>query len=270
MGKTEHHKQDLVELFDEFVDTGRDERITEYLLSASNLPGRRANLELARAFGDTVGQYFEQGHTGLWELCLAMSLVPAEEAPVNSPEEFIPFCGAIGLGAIGSASPQYFDQALATLRNLASDPRWRMREAVCFGLQRLMARQRRATLEALAGRVGEGDLLEMRATAAAVAEPGLLEDQETALTALQLHKDIIAQVLGVKERRSERFRILRKGLGYTLSVVVCAAPQEGFAFLAQLLDAQDPDVRWIVRENLKKNRLVRGFPKEVETLKILL
>jgi hypothetical protein len=110
----------------------------------------------------------------------------------------------------------------------------------------------------------------MRATAAAVAEPGLLDDWETALTALQLHKNIMAQVLAVKERRSEGFKILRKGLGYTLSVVVCTAPQEGFPFLAQLLDAQDPDVRWIVSENLKKNRLVRNFPKEVETLKALL
>ena len=99
----------------------------------------------------------------------------------------------------------------------------------------------------------------MRAVAAAVAEPELLQDQSAALDALQLHKRILARVSGVEQTRSEAFRVLRKGLAYTLSVVVCAVPEEGFAYMSQLLDEPAPDVRWIVRENLKKNRLQRPY-----------
>jgi hypothetical protein len=269
MSKRENHKRDLVRLLREFAQTGDAEGITGYIVSNSNLPGRRANLELAGAFGDAVGEYAGQAQR-LSSLCISMTTVSADEAPANTPEEFIPFCGAIGVGALGSVCPEFFDQALITLQALAKDPRWRMREAVRFALQRLLAERRGETLEALDGWITGGDLLEMRAVAATVAEPALLQDRDTAVSALQLHARITDQVLVVQERKSDAFRILRKGLGYTLSVVVCAVPDDGFEYLAQLAASQDPDVRWIVKENLKKNRLVKGFPADVEALNALL
>ena len=270
MGKKEKHRQDLVDLLEEFIVTGDAARLTEYIVSNSNLPGRRANLELADAFGDLVEDFPERAQERLWELCVSMTEISADDAPVNAPREFIPFCGAIGVGTLGSASSRFFDRALTTLRALAHDPRWRMREAVRFGLQRLLAKRSRDTLATLKGWVGNGDLLEVRAVAATVAEPTMLTDRETALAALQLHREIIDRLLKVRERKSEDFRILRKALGYTVSVVVCAVPQEGFAFMAQLVDSQDSDVRWIVTENLKKNRLVKSFPDQVRSVKVLL
>jgi len=270
MSKREKHKQDLGALVDEFSETGDAERLTDYIVSRSDLPGRRANLELAGAFGDRVEDCADHERERLWELCISMAEIAADEAPVNSPREFIPFCGAIGIGALGSVWPAAFDRALTTLRALATDPRWRMREAVRFGLQKLLARRGRDTLAAFEGWIAGGNLLEMRAAATAVAEPPTLQDKDTALWALQLHRDIFARVLRITERKSEDFRILRKALGYTLSVVVCAVPQEGFAFLAQLADSKDADVRWIVKENLKKNRLVKDFPWHVESIKATL
>jgi hypothetical protein len=145
-----------------------------------------------------------------------------------------------------------------------------MREAVCFAVQRLMPSHRRETLAALEEWVSGGDLLEMRAAAASVAEPVLLQDETTAVAALALHRQIIDQVGKVQERKSEAFRVLRKGLGYTLSLVVYALPQQGFAFMARLLETQDPDLKWIVKENLKKNRLVKNYPEEVGALRVLL
>ena len=270
MSKKENHKRDLIGLFDEFVETGDAERLTGYIVSNSNLPGRRANLELAAAFAEVVEDYFEKEDEKLWELCLTMTAISADEAPVNDPQEFIPFGGSVGIGSIGSASPDFFGESLTTLRALASDPRWRMREAVCFGLQRLLAQRSRDTLKELEGWVADGDLLEMRAAAATVAEPAILKDEGIALSALQLHRNIIDQVLEVKQRKSEGFGILRKTLGYTLSVVVSAVPKEGFEFMAQLVDLQDSDVLWIVKQNLKKNRLVKSFPEEAESVKALL
>ncbi|MFC2113291.1 HEAT repeat domain-containing protein, partial [Bacteroidota bacterium] len=47
-------------------------------------------------------------------------------------EEFLAFCGTAGLGElIGGGLNEY----LPDLRKQASDPRWRIREAVAMGLQ---------------------------------------------------------------------------------------------------------------------------------------
>ena len=266
MGKREKHKQDLTGLLDASLVTGEVQELLGYIVSNSNLPGPRGNLELAHAFADVVEAHSASAETKLWELCVQMTEVSVDEAPVNDPRELIPFCGAMGIGTIGSLSPALFEPALTTLRTLANDPRWRMREGVCFGLQRLLAGRRRDTLEALEAWVAAGALLEMRAAAAAVAEPALLKERETAISALTLHQGIIDQVLEATERKREAFRVLRKGLGYTVSVVVCALPEEGFAFMAQLVETRDPDVLWIVRQNLKKSRLVKGFPESVECI----
>ena len=59
-------------------------------------------------------------------------------------------------------------------------------------------------------------------------------------------------------------------MGYTLSVVVNALPDAGFEYMARLVKTQDLDVRWIVKENLKKNRLTKNYPEEVETMKELM
>jgi len=84
--------------------------------------------------------------------------------------------------------------------------------------------------------------------------------------ALEMHRDILERVLGTQERKSEEFRVLRKALGYTLSIVVQANPQDGFDFMAQLARSGDLDARWIVRENLKKSRLVKNYPEQVAAI----
>jgi hypothetical protein len=48
---------------------------------------------------------------------------------------------------------------------------------------------------------------------------------------------------------------------------VRALPQDGSEFLTQLAASEDKDVRWIVTENLKKNRLAKDFPEEVEAIR---
>jgi hypothetical protein len=267
MTKVERHKQDLIPLLDAFAESGDGEGLARYIVANSNLPGRRGNIEMAAAFGDAIGERPLEEHQRLWETCVRLTQVSATEAPVNSPEEMLPFCGAIGLGVLGALAPEYASPALETLRSLARDPRWRMREGVCQALQRLLARRSEETLVALGQWVADGDPLEMRAAAATVAHPALLEDGEVAAAALQLHRDITSQVLRIEARRAEEFRVLRKGLGYTVSVVVQAVPQEGIAFMAEMLETQDPDLRWIVRENLKKKRLAKKYPAEVYALK---
>src|SRR5574341_689913 len=171
-----------------------------------------------------LASYAGEGAGELWELCLAMAETSVQAAPVNDPQEFIPFCGTVGVGALGAVSPALFEKALAALKHLAGDPRWRMREGVAMALQRLAASRGSETWQALQAWIAEAGLLEMRAAAAAVAEPALLKDAGLATQAVHMHQTILAQVLQIQGRKSEAFRILRQALGYTLSVVTQAAP----------------------------------------------
>ncbi|MFX0163184.1 MAG: hypothetical protein ACFE68_07655 [Candidatus Hodarchaeota archaeon] len=267
MGKKENHKQDLVGFFDGFLKDGEECKLVEYLVSNSNLPGRRANLELGQAFVEVVEDYFGKDPERLWSLCLKLIEVSSDEAPVNYPREFLPFCGVWAIGGVGSVSSDFFQKALARLKELANDPRWRLREAVAFGIQKLIGREGEKTLRELEGWIVEGNWLEMRAVAAGVAEPGLLSNKKVALQGLVLHKKIFDQIIATEERKSETFKKLKQALGYSLSVVVCAVPKEGFEYMYQLLDSKDPDVLWIVKENLKKNRLKKSFPDYVASIK---
>jgi predicted NAD/FAD-dependent oxidoreductase len=50
---------------------------------------------------------------------------------------------------------------------------------------------------------------------------------------------------------------LRKGLAYCWSVALVANPESGKQMMEKWLEDSDKDIRWIMRENLKKNRLIR-------------
>jgi hypothetical protein len=91
-------------------------------LQESGLPGPRGNLELARAVA-------EEGDEALFARYLALD---AGQAPVNSPYEFLAFCGVLGQGKVLAQGER---GVLETLRRCASDPRWRTREAVAMALQ---------------------------------------------------------------------------------------------------------------------------------------
>jgi hypothetical protein len=214
-----------------------------FLLRESRLPGPRGNLELARAVA-------EEGNKRLFEHLLSFD---AMTAPTNSPPEFLAFCGTLGLGKLLA---QGDTTVLERLRVAASDPRWRTREAAAMALQRYGAVDMDALLREMET-WSKGSPLEQRAAAAALCEPSLLRDANHAERVLGILDQITASVTRVEERRSDEFRALRKGLGYCWSVAVAAHPEAGKAMLERWLTSDDPDVRWIMRRNLKKKRLAR-------------
>jgi hypothetical protein len=204
----------------------------------------------------------------LWRLCYELTSVDTETAPVDEPGEFLPFCGAIGVGALGATCPDVTAQALDRLLNLAGDPRWRMREAVCFGMQRMLLRRFESMMSMLEQWVQAGSPLALRAAAAAVAHPPLLMRPEAAGRALKLHASIFDHLARTPptERREDAFRVLRQGLAFTLSVVVAHQPDEGFALMHTLAGVDDSDLRWILRQNLKKRRLSKAYPERVQAV----
>ena len=214
-----------------------------FLLKESGLPGPRGNLELAQVVAD-------EGNQALFERYLAYD---ADQAPTNSPYEFLAFCGVVGLGRLLAEGQT---EMLATLRRCASDRRWRIREAVAMALQRLGDVDMDALIRAMQT-WSTGTPLEQRAAAAALCEPRLLGQAKHARAVLRILDKITASVRKVENRKSEDFLALRKGLGYCWSVAVAALPDEGKRLMEKWLADTDRDVRWIMKENLKKNRLAR-------------
>jgi len=227
-----------------------------FLLRESGLPGKRANIELAQAVA-------QEGDEGLFERFLSFD---ADKAPTNSPQEFLAFCGVLGLGRLLSEGEM---EVLRTVRVHASDPRWRMREGVAMALQRLGE----ADMDSLLREMEEwskGNPLERRAAAAALCEPKLLRDQKHVKRVLQILDQTTASIAGSENRRSDEFKALRKGLGYCWSVAVAASPDEGKELMEKWFSSDDKDVIWIMKQNLRKKRLHRMDPEWVERWKVRL
>ncbi|MEP7358670.1 MAG: hypothetical protein ABI847_15595 [Anaerolineales bacterium] len=221
-----------------------------YLLAESGLPGPRGNLELVQAAADL-------GTPAQFRRWLALD---AAAAPTNTPAEFLPVCGAVGLGRLLAAGDR---AVLPELRRHASDPRWRLREGVAMALQHWGDADMSALITAMKP-WSRGNWLEQRAAAAALCEPRLLANPAHTLRVLSILDTITTALINATavERKDPNYRVLRQALGYCWSVAVAAAPEPGKAALEKWLKqaASDPDLRWMLLENLKKNRLHRADP----------
>ena len=214
-----------------------------FLLKESGLPGPRANLELVQAAAD-------EGTLDLFQHYLTYT---PDRASTNSPEVFLTVCGIVGLGRLLAEGD--LDQ-LAVLRNCANDPRWRVREAVAMALQRWGDADMPALLKALSD-WAKGTLLERRAAAAALCEPHLLKEPKHAKRVIKLLDTLTTSIVRETDRKTEDFKTLRQALAYGWSVAVVALPSEGKPAMEKWLVNPDLDVAWIMRENLKKDRLKR-------------
>ena len=103
----------------------------------------------------------------------------------------------------------------------------------------------------------QGSLLEQRAAVAALCEPDLLREEVQGERVFQVLDTVTASLEQVEDRRNEEFRALRKGLGYCWSVAVAAFPEMGKKEMERWFESDDGDVRWVMKENLRKNRLAR-------------
>ena len=156
-------------------------------------------------------------------------------------------CGTVGLGRLVAEGN---GRHLARLRRLASDSRWRVREAAATALQRWGDDDFDA-MATEAERWAARTPLEQRAAIVAVCEPRLLTTPDAARRAL----DLVERV--TESLPTSRDRVLRQALGYCWSVAVAALPEEGLPRFERLERSFDPDLQWVARANAKKARLVR-------------
>lgn len=250
---------------------GSERPLEFYLLEHSRLPGPRANIEL----GDDVAYLLAKASTehparvrALIQLFVAYE---SELASSSAPVEFLVFCGVIAAGTCAVVQADWREQAIELLNQYARSSSWRVREAVATAYQHLLSTHPQQALHALRRLAANGDLLQQRAAVAAIAEPKLLYRPDLLADACRLQRTVLVRVvqLSPAERKNEHFRVLRRALGYTLSVVTAAEPTAGFALMHECALWHDDDVTWILRENLKKKRLARFTKETAELLEIL-
>jgi hypothetical protein len=203
-----------------------------YLKANSGLPGPRANLELVAAVGDVADA------ATLWRLS-------------GSDDEFLALCGTAGLGRLEASDPV---KMLGRLRQLASDPRWRVREGVALALQRMGRADMPGLITKLEPWVA-GSAFVQRAAVAGLCEPPLLRSPADVKRVLRVLDRVTRSMAGTRDRHEEGFKALRKALGYCWSVAVAASPEAGRPLFEKWLRSEDPDVAWVMKTNLGKARM---------------
>jgi len=232
MNKIEEYKEILSKLSD----------WEPYLIAESGLPGPRGNIELAQAVA----------LLGTEEYFLDLLNTP-EKAPANTPEEFLNFCGTLGIGELLKQGKKEY---LETLRTLASDTRWRTREAVAMALQNYGGEHFENLINEME-KWAEGNNYEKRAAAAALCEPKLLKEEKYASAVLGLLNRITESICESQNRKEDSYIALKKGMAYCWSVAAAGNPTEGKQWIEKWAVHPDKDIHWIIKENLKKKRLER-------------
>lgn len=221
------------------VETYREElrELTDwepYLKKHSGLPGARANLELVAAVVE------EADADRLWRLSA-------------SSDEFLALCGTAGLGRVALMEPE---TVMTWLKELASDPRWRVREGVAIALQRLGREDMPRLVAEMQGWALQDQFVQ-RAAVAGLCEPALLKSAEETVEVLDILDRITRSLAASAERGSEGFRVLRQTLGYGWSVAAAAAPSNARPYIEKWLRSKDKDVAWVMKSNLSKARMAK-------------
>ena len=216
-----------------------EDQVPDFLDAHSGLPGPRSNLTLLAAL-------VEEGSA---DLILGLA---------DHDGEYLRSCGTAGLGRLMAEGQDVTE----LLRTRAADDSWRVREAAAMALQRLGDDAPDRMRGLVADWAADDDPLLRRAAVAGICEPRLLRDPITARSALDACEVATRGLLAVPDdrRRDPNVRTLRQGLGYCWSVAVAGTPDLGVEMFLALERSEDPDLRWIVRENRKKARLRTLLP----------
>jgi hypothetical protein len=246
--------------------------LRDHLVAHSRLPGPRMNLALVDDVAEAVAELVAwPDHRGdeLAVLLDGWAALSSEDAPGDRPEVMLPCAAVLAYGAVAAVRADWWDHELAKVRRAASDPRWRVREMVAMAAQRMLAADWSRAVASMLAWARDRDPLVVRAAAAAVAEPSLLDVPDHAADALAIQRLAIESLRSTPAsvRRSEGVRVLRQGLAYTVSVAVAATGE--FDPLEEMATSGDPDLRWAAKQNLAKARL-RPWPEEVARLRALL
>jgi hypothetical protein len=267
MPKLNQYAGELRDLIGAMLKSGDKTLLEAYLTERGNISTPMANLPLTHAFANVIGTDFATEAT-LNQILDPWDALGVDALPHGNDREILPMCAVLSYGHLAVSRPDWWDAMTFRLFAAAADERWRIREMAATAFQRMLDADWSRAFAELRSQVMCGNPLVLRALVAAVAEPPILTDQERCNDALRLQEEVAWQFAAIPaaQRADEHVRVLRQGLGYSISVAVAAVPDKGFALLGFLACEPDKDLQWIVRENLKKNRLHK-WPDKVESIR---
>lgn len=214
----------------------------DFLKKHSNLPGTQVNMELAKAFAK-VGT--------LMDFKKYIRLGP-KEAPENTSAEFLTFCGVLGLGDYLS---KYHDGGLLMqLRERASDPRWRIREAVVLALQTIGQKNISRLLRYAKSWI-KGSPIEQQVAIAALCNSELLSKHKVGREVIDLLDLATATMIELDEEQNEEYESLRETLNDSWSEAVAVLPEKGKSKIERWIKENHPVVNSILMKNLEEGRL---------------
>ncbi|MDN5300036.1 MAG: hypothetical protein PWP51_2589 [Clostridiales bacterium] len=212
------------------------------LMQESNLPGPRGNLKRLDTFIDFATAMERQ-------MCLNASKL-AEDA--NDPETFALMCG------VAASIAHNCSEQTALAMCYAEHPSWRVREGVCIGFQKAAVKMKPSELLTAMAPLKAGNPFQQRAYVAGLCEPALLNDYIDASVVIDSLYEITMTVFDEADKLTEAQTALRKALGYGWSVAIAASPDYGMKQFETLAEqCKSKHIKWILRNNLKKNRLVK-------------
>ncbi|MFW9985919.1 MAG: hypothetical protein ACFFDJ_05115 [Candidatus Odinarchaeota archaeon] len=224
------------------------DKLEKFIIENSNLPGPRGNLELAFALAEIYEDL---------NVLLKWTNITEDQSDVNDPKSFLAFCAAVCLGKIYTRKK---DRKIITiLKHLANDGRWRMREAVAFSFQTIGECDFNELKTIFSEWITKSNNLEKRAILVSLAHPRFL-NEERAKFCFEITDVILKQM-----DKGHNFDVLKKGLEFTISVFVAANLKLGFNFIRKWI-GKDKIIDKIMKENLKKKRLTKRKPQEVQNL----
>jgi hypothetical protein len=244
---------------------GRRPELESFLLKNCGLPGPRGDIELAGALSD---MFYREEAFGPEKAMLRewLALTP-DEAPVNSKREYLVFCAVQTLGVeYLQATEEERAGVFERIRAASRDPRWRTREAACFAFQRIAEEDFDELQRMFLWWLKRANMMDERAIIASLAHPPALTSEERVAFCLEAADAAMRHLekLPLSGRKTEEYRILRKGMEYAVSVYTAAAPDPGFRFLSRWASSEDMDTKKIVAANLRKSRLAKRYPERCQ------
>ena len=103
----------------------------------------------------------------------------------------------------------------------------------------------------------KGTYYEQRAMVATICEPALLKNQTANLVVFDYLLSVTLPFKTYTIPLTEGQKSLRKALAYGWSVAIVACPEHGKHHFETLLAVKGKHIQWIIKENLKKNRLIK-------------
>lgn len=250
--------------------TGNQRPLEFYLRDQSRLPGPRPNMELANDVSNLLAVSVARCPENVHSLLTYFVNGDRKMIASNTPSEFVMLCGIIAFGSCAAVYSLWLPETLDLLDHYACSPYGRIREGVEIAFRCLLEVGPQDILPHLMELATGGNYLQQRVAVATVSEPVVLYTPDILRAALEMQRVVLERLHQASaDSKKEAFRQLRRTLGYTLSVITAASPDEGFALMRQCAGWNDPNITWILRENLKKKRLAKFASHTEEVTRLL-